>query len=117
MKLDFDIVRDVLLEIEEETDLDHFLVFHKADTNADKLYAIMKLDEAGYINANITKFKGGEMRVRINSLTWEGHEFLDNIRSPEVYNHAKNTIMKIGSASLTILADVAAAFIKNSLGF
>lgn len=40
------------------------------------------------------------------SLTWEGHEFLDESRNDEHWNQAKDVVRKSGTWSFSIIADV-----------
>lgn len=56
----------------------------------------------------------------LEGLTWEGHEFLDTVRSPEVWRRTKEAAGKVGGVSITILAEIARAtakaMIKEHLG-
>lgn len=116
MKLNMDIVRSLLLQIEEETTLDHTILFEKSETNSDTFYALLKLKEAGYINSIDTNAWGGIVQVEVKSLTYEGHKFLDTIRDPKIYRETKNTVKKFGSVSLDIFSKVAAQILKDQLG-
>lgn len=40
-------------------------------------------------------------------LTWKGHEFLNTVRSPEVWRRTQTTAKKIGGASFEVLMKVA----------
>lgn len=54
--------------------------------------------------------------ILITELTWTGHEFLDNIRSKNAFNFAKEAMKSIGSFSLDIFGNVAASYIQRQLG-
>lgn len=116
MKLDFDIVRETLLKIEDETDLTNFYEFDSDSTDSNVIYTITKLKEAGYINAKIEPDMSGGTFGWVNSLTWDGHEFLDNIRSPKAVEHTKSVLKEIGSASIQIMSKIASAFMMKQFG-
>lgn len=77
-------------------------------------YTVRKLKEANFLNVTITGSKQMEW-IEIESLTFQGHEFLENIKGSKVWSETKNKVAKLGSASLTILADVASTVIKKHL--
>lgn len=72
------------------------------------MYAALKLIEAGYIDAKVQKFFGGDFIVFIKSIAWSGHEFLDNIRENKSWEKSKEIASKIGSASIKIVSEIAA---------
>lgn len=116
MKLDFEIVRSVLLEIEKDTDLNNHIVYKKDNTDSDKFYALTKLKEAGFLNCKEQNTWGGTLNLIVFSLTWQGHEFLDNIRSPKTMEHITSSLQTVGSASLTIVSELAKSYLLNQLG-
>ena len=73
MKLNFDTVRTVLLEIEEKTDLDHSLLYEKSETDPDVFYTLLKLNEAQLINSIETNTWIGVLQIEVKSLAYEGH--------------------------------------------
>lgn len=121
LKLNHDCVRDFLLYFEENIDLDEsmepedFEVFKNIKnkyTYNEIIYTIQKLDEAGYIDTK-TYMSG----IEVFSITWNGHEFLDNIRSDTTWSETKSKILNnVGTTSLTIFSQVSAAIIKSKLG-
>lgn len=123
MKLNHDCIRDLLLEI-ESFPLDTFPlqgpnlvnVSNKYSSD-DLIYSVQQLLSAKYIEGTCDGDFSGEYIIVIDTITWEGNKFLDNIRSPKVWSEVSTSISKkIGSASLTILSSVAAKFIESSLG-
>ena len=58
--------------------------------------------------------------VITDGLSWEGCEFLDTVRSPEVWRRTKEAAGKVGGVSIAVLADIAKAtakiLIKEHLG-
>jgi hypothetical protein len=50
-------------------------------------------------------------------LTWEGHEFLDNIRNDSVWSSTKKRVGDlVGSVSISVIAAVAEAEMKKLIG-
>jgi hypothetical protein len=44
-------------------------------------------------------------------LTWQGHEFLDNVRDPDIWKTTKAGAAKVGSFSIGLVSDLAKAAI------
>jgi hypothetical protein len=80
-------------------------------------YHIKLLHQAGLIEGiDASSFEGFQL-IDIN-LTWDGHEFLDEIRKESIWNQAKQiAIDRVGGTSLEILKYVLAAIMKNKLGY
>lgn len=116
MKLNFDTVRTVLLEIEEKTDLDHSLLYEKSRTDPDVFYTLLKLNEAQLINSIETNTWIGVLQIEVKSLTYEGHKFLDTIRDPKVLRQTKERLKSFSSVSIEIFSKVASQIMLNQLG-
>lgn len=116
MRLNAECVRDVMLFLEENLELVSFVecsnieISHNKD---DVTYACAKLIEAGYLSGNTTVDLYGHMTVIINSITWNGHQFLDNVRSNTVWNKTKDVAVKLGSVSITFLSNIATQVIAD----
>ena len=117
MKLSNDCVRDLLLFVEENVGLNQHLNVKLAKiknySHDELMYTAKKLNEAEYINANISDYIGGSCDIYIYSLTWNGHKFLDNIRDDGVWKTTKGIVSKFSSVSLGIIENVAAQVITN----
>lgn len=49
---------------------------------------------------------GTPISVEVSSITWEGYDYLDTIRSPKVWAKAKETIAKtVGDTSLSVVKE------------
>jgi len=123
MKLNIDCVRDVLLTLEEllivEIDEDEVLRSNSVDPYdvverlvhynwEDVFYAIKKLDEAGFIDGKIVVGADGLWHPNmIHEITYSGHEFLDKVRPPTVWESTKGVAQKIGSFSISVLSQIA----------
>lgn len=124
MKLNHECVRDLLLTI-ESLEYGESLTLHNYAQkpllskyeDVDIVYTAERLLEAGFINGIVRRLTGNNVILKINGLTWDGHQFLDNIRDVEVWEKTKKAASKVASTSLTILADIAASVLKKTLGF
>lgn len=116
MKLDYDLIRDILLTIERleyktfltnDTALSMSLL-SKYNT-IDIEYAIKKISEAGFIDSDYVHCTLDlHVIYSIPELTWQGHQALDTIRNNTVWEKTKKHISKtVQSASLKIMIDVA----------
>jgi hypothetical protein len=113
MKLDKDLVREILLAIEAHDEPEGLIELHIDDRSAEEIsYHVRLLDEAGLLAALDT---GGLDRFRWQPvrLTYQGHEFLDTVRDGEVWRRTKVGAEKAGVAGLSMLFDVAKAVGKQ----
>ena len=121
MRLNADCVRGVLLEMEKipygqslrpKALYSALKTFSEDDIN----YSIIKLKEVGYIDAVISESDDGSIfRFVVNDITWDGHQFLNNIRESSVWEKAKEKCSKIGSLAIPILSDAASAILSSAL--
>lgn len=124
MKLSHDCVRDVLLCIEENLSYGCSINFStvklKDYSQDDLLYTADKLLEAGLLNGSRLDYSGGFSDIRITSITWAGHQFLDNIRDDGVWKNTKSVLSKFSSASLSLIGNIASqiitSMVQNQLG-
>jgi hypothetical protein len=143
MKLNYDCVRDVLLTLEDTLDIkeltynlgegeeSHFnfsttdieiIAKHerlKSYPKTDIFYSIHKLYEADYIVAGQVNAEN-LTRYLIQDITYNGHEFLQSIKSDTVWNDVKKVSSKVGTMSFPIISSIAsnviAKLISTSLG-
>ena len=119
MKLNVDCIRAVLLEIEKipyGQNLRPKTLYSSVETFAEEdiNYSIIKLKEAGFIDAVIVESDDGFIfRFLVNDITWDGHQFLNNVREASVWEKAKEKCRKIGSLSIPILSDAASAILSS----
>ena len=125
MKLNHDCVRAIMIFVEEN--LHYGLYINVNDVKIDGysheeiLYAADKLLEAEYLKGNYRNYiDGSEPSINITSLTWSGHQFLDNIRDDGVWKDTKKILSKFSSVSLNFVSGIASqvitALIQNQLG-
>lgn len=123
MKRDPDLIRQILLAVEEKNNLDQLFPTNlgiSGWSNSDIDYHALLLLEAGYLDGKATPMGQGNMMVIIERLTWDGHEFLDAARDDTRWEKAKSAISKVGGWSFEIakpiLVELAKDAIKTSLG-
>jgi hypothetical protein len=115
MKLDKDLVREILLTIEAHDEPEGLIDLHIDDRPAEEIsYHVRLLDEAGLLAALDT---GGMdfFRWQPLRLTYRGHEFLDTVRDEEIWRRTKAGAEKAGVAGLSMLLDVGKAISKQIL--
>lgn len=130
MRLNPDVVRDVLLYLEQNLKMkveDGKIVTNEftMETLADKLtpserytkeeaiYAIEQLYYADLIDATVQTGKGGQIiYCEVKDIKWAGHEFLNNVRSDTVWNATKEKATKLGGMSIRALASLSSMVIQ-----
>jgi len=116
VKRDMDLIRELLLRIESEPQLDgsHFTVFNNpadfGDHSQEEIsYHVDLLFEAGFVKGSRTL----DPAPAISKLTWEGHEFVDNIHDPGIWAGVKERIKGLPSVAITVVAELALAEMKK----
>ncbi|KZB99366.1 hypothetical protein AU375_04442 [Methylobacterium radiotolerans] len=120
MKRDMDLVREVLLKLEalpmrpgsmivisgydEEMAIDG----HKPE---EVEYHMTMLRNAGFLDSPGAQPAGNGITFR--SLTWEGHDFLDTVRDPEVWKRTKAGASKVGGWTFEFIKQVGTAYLKQ----
>ena len=125
MKLNPDCMRDVLIVMESAGYLEELspsAVYESLpDYSEDEInYSIIKLKEAGFIDAIIKEYNSGIAILRLDDITYIGHQFLANVRSDNIWNDVKQVSKKVGSNSISAISQIAtgviSAIIKAQLG-
>lgn len=121
MKRDMDLVRSILLKVEESPPLS---VTNDSFQGVEPQVIgehLQLLEEAGYIEALLKRPANGVEPYglgRVERLTWDGHEFLDTIRDKTVWAETQRTIgEKLASVSFALVTAVATEVAKRQLGF
>ena len=116
MKLDKDLVREILLALETD-DGDPFgwkdLSFG-GHSQEEVAYHVCILAEGGFLTAmDLSTMDGADWRPQ--RLTYDGHEFLDTIRDNQVWKLTKDTAKKAGVGGLKVLVEVGKSYAKQKL--
>jgi hypothetical protein len=99
MKRDFDLIRKLLIFFEEKPGPEHVAVppIEGYDELALK-YHLVLLHDAGFLRCEPVKSSTSDRVIYVLpfDLTWQGHEFLEKIRSETTWQKIKNTIINQG---------------------
>ena len=121
MKRDLDLIRAILLKLEEEIGL-HSKTYDFQFANSklsvpgyadDDVYShLLMLIDSPYVKGR--RALSGEITVK--ALTWNGREFLDDIRDVEIWGKTKERAKAVAGVGLQFLWEIAKAEIKTKLG-
>lgn len=118
MNRDMDLVRDILRELaESEGPLEASVFADGARTEQVVAFHFEIMDEAGLIEANVSKtWGGGYARATAMRLTWDGADFLAAVSNDGLWSHVKRSVAKtLGSASLDTFKALAVKFAMERL--
>ena len=130
MTRDMDLIRELLLSLERLPPLPGSIYILKPGdgviTNDGKICATFdgySQELIGYHLSLIKEarfIKGGTSTVMMNAtlferLSWEGHDFLDSVRSPEVWAKTKRGAEAAGGFTVDLLKDLAKGFVKKQI--
>ena len=120
MRREMDLIRGLLLKL-EGLDLRPGAIMHFMPDDEeiqipgyspeDIEYHAKLLTEAGLIEPGRGAMEGFIFR----SLTWSGHDFVDSVRSPEVWAKTKKGAEAAGGFTVDLLKDLAKGFIKKQI--
>lgn len=118
MKLDKDLVREILLAVEASAHSPEESVTISLGnrTPQEVSYHVMLLNEAGFLIGKDASFMEDVFPVwQVKRLTYRGHEFLDTVRDGEVWRRTKAGAEKAGVAGLGVLLELGKAYGKEVL--
>jgi hypothetical protein len=98
MKRDWDLVREILLAVEAcETTRGRVRPEDIAGRDGELVsYHIQIMTEAGLLMGECSRSIGAPLYCTASRLTWEGHEFLDEVRSHTAWNTIKGLARERG---------------------
>ena len=128
MKRDMELIRKMLLEIENNYDpqdnsrLAQSFIFTLeggyAESEID--YNLSLLIDEGLVKGKYQGTMGGTLFTYIEGLTWDGHDFLDSIRQDVVWQGVQDKAEQAGlnvlSLSFEVLKNLAVSVAKERLG-
>lgn len=118
---DMDLVRELLLKMDADPQLDGTRWVRYA-TPAEMGITGHSAEEVGYhlnmlLEAGLIKAKGSiELMPVINKMTWQGHEFLDDIRDDTVWGKTKERTKGLAGVGIALMWEIAKAELKQKLG-
>lgn len=120
MKLNIECVRDLLLYFENTLEfqtelsiknvLDHFSNDYEEDVIQ---YTCSKLEEGNLIKLISTKAGGKNIILAISDITFDGHQFIENIRNKKIWKPINSISEEIGVASIQGLTQIAAGVVTQ----
>lgn len=120
MKLNYELIRNLLLVAEDQEnnsslsqkELDEFI--EKFDYTFDELtYHLKRLEEADYIDVTIGNASNQVYVYALNYITWDGHQFLDTIRSDKVWSTSKKVADDLKVKSISAFTQIAFQVASN----
>jgi hypothetical protein len=118
MKRDLDLVRELMLKI-EALPAGPTVQYRMDEVEDPVLLAHLEmLIAGGLVNGRISQTRGARGDVMsISGLTWEGHEWIETVRSPAVWDRTKTTLSEKGGAlSFELAKAVATQILRARLG-
>lgn len=125
MKLDIDCIRDVLIEFESFS-YGNFSPTHLKNSVAKHgqeqvIYTLAKLIEAGFMVGDFYRDVNGFIHLEyVCDITFDGHEFLANIKPESTWEKLSKGFVQGGSASVKAAGSVAlelgTELIKKAIG-
>lgn len=121
MRRNMDLIRDLMLALEalpESLGGVHQLTPGEgvlaidAFGKSEVAYHLQLIEEAKLIQTFDASY-GGE--VLFDRLSWAGHDFVDSVRSPEVWAKTKNGAEAAGGFTVDLLKDLAKGFIRKQI--
>lgn len=113
MLRDSDLIRAILLAIEADDRCEVLKLPDIAGYSDEAVHFHTRLlVEKGFLKTYFPDRAGRQPWVCIR-LTWEGYDFLDNIRDPAVWRSVKRASVKVGSWSIETLAAIAKTMILS----
>ena len=117
MKRNMDLIRDLLILIEEQGIDSKEL---KLPSEMDRAVAVYHLNlQAGFTENNI-QYADDEPMWIYSKLTWDGHDFLDSIKNDTIWNETKEAIkskgLEIGQLSIGVLKEYVKIKLNKQLG-
>ena len=112
MRLDYDLIRTLLLLTEEHSNGICMLIYADyekwlPDENTEKLWYHLKY----LIDAELVEYEP----YHITDITPKGRDYLDSIREPTIWSKAKEKASYIGRVSFELLVHIAKDILLSSL--
>lgn len=118
MRRDMDLLRELMLKLEAMDvpaggyaffDADDEEIVVEGKTREEVEGHLFMIYDAGWAKGE--RFQSGEWRF--HRLTPEGHDFVDTVRSPEVWTKTKAGASKVGGWTASLVLEVGKAYLKH----
>lgn len=117
MQRDMDLVRDLLFKIgaaDKPPSLSSLVSGRGTDDNGYALAAYhmqMLIEEVGLVRGINASSSSGKEWLNLE-LTWQGQDFLENVRDPTVWENTKAGAKKLGGVSFDVFVGLAKEYLK-----
>ena len=116
MKRDMDLIRSLLLEIEEKDGGTGASISITNSENSkeqitEHLFLLKGAELIEAVDASHLSGRG----VIVRRLTWHGHDFLDSVRDEEVWKFTKNGAAAAGGFTVDLLKAIAKGYLKKKI--
>ena len=120
MKQDMELIRKILILLEEKSDgtaLTNADVKIDGYTTTEIGYHCRLLEDAGFVTEYEAKYANNSLYCFwVGQLTWEGHEFLNKIRSETLWNKTVSFITQRGLPfALDVVKTVSSSLLQEML--
>jgi hypothetical protein len=129
MKRDMDLIRELMLKLEElpvgpgdnvhiQPDNGSLLVEGSSvvpvgEYSADEIeYHLSLIEKARFIEPTR---HGPAVGIMFKGLSWSGHDFLDSVRSPDVWDRTKQAVSTAGGFTVDLLVFAAKTYLENRI--
>lgn len=111
MKLDNDLVRDMLLKIEEDVDgsVNFEIGSYCEITFTEHDATLTKYHMKYFLDAGFVQGANGYFR----DITPYGRDFLDNIRDSTIWSKTKEAVKPFGTVALDVVSEIAASIARK----
>jgi hypothetical protein len=116
-----DFLRELLLRIEDDQKMDGRMEAYvsapeqmgiSGHSEEEFIYHLQLLIRQGFIDGTAEMIP-----MTVRGLTWEGHEFVDNIRNKNIWENTKRRVSDlVGSLSVSVIAAIAESEAKKLFG-
>ena len=120
MKRNLDLLRNIILFLEENLKYGHSLNSTKLYDNfkdyeeSEFLYQVFLLGDSNFIS--LRDESGHDYKLfYIDYITSKGQDFLDSFREKEIWNTAKEKVKNIGGFTLDLLVETGKEYLKQKL--
>ena len=105
MRRDMDLVRTILAQVEmADGPIDAGQLTCEGFSDQELMWHIDLMAAHGLLDAAVKKAWGDRVSATIDGLTWEGLDMLDAMRSPRVWERAKDAIKKsVGDTTMDVI--------------
>jgi hypothetical protein len=124
MKRDMDLIRELLLKLEALdippgtlTPLSPHgpALAIEGFTGDDIGHHLRMMVSGGFIETGSSRPFGPEGSLMFHAISWQGHDFLDSVRDPKIWEKTKSGAEAAGGFTVDLLKDLAKGFIRKQV--